>query len=1234
MFRLSKDFFGNPKPPELYLCNTGKKIIGQLPVYDLSGTFKWNSYSEIQFSIDRIYTDILSGQTVVNPLFDKVEGLRNVYLKDIGYFTLQDSDTTYSDKDTKQMSAFSLEYATAGSKYLDSFRINTGDVDSKEVIYESIKYGSSATADQMYKPARYDSWDSSEVYYHREYDAKGNYTYEPVQISNETTYQLYFGDDVPASDILYIHGYANVQFYDPYTPELSLLNLIFEKIPEWKIGHVDYSLRSKERKFDQDHIAVYDFLMNDVSDTFRTVIEWDSINGVVNFYEEAEDGINEDGTIQTRWDTDVFISRSNLASEVSISYSTDDIKTKLKVSGSDNLDIREVNLGKNYILNLDYYHDEEWMDRELVEAYDDYLAAVAEYSPQYKTAMQNWVSAYNKYDELMNAVPAEGNVVLVGDEFKKLYCIYGLYNSVKKFIEDTTYYIMQEDGSMIEADEQPTAENFADKTYYTKGDYASKEKELIDKLTLYYVNEDIDANKQDNILLRLKNGTGDIATIRVYNASTESTDEDKKKNPIYKIQTLVVNASTGTEENVRVHELSDWINGDLRINNIAGDGMSFLSGFKVNYIGIMGAYFVLAKDEREEATLDEYGVNLLREKHDTYVTIFQTQTEAMYSQQKYQCIAQNEQPSTNYDINTKWLDTNSSPVKLYKLVETTENGAVVKKWEDTLVTISTEEEKGMKDYQRYLDNYNKMVAVQNKLMQKEKEAEYCLNGYEVADKIINYKDGDGDHDFEVAADAFFRTDKDENGSVIIERQSFNTDLIPIYTFTTTKADGTFAVYLVGNTPYVAYAESQGVYMAKMNAISNLMEFENFFTKEQWIELSPLIREDEYSNDNFLLTGYESEEERLKICEELMEDAAKELKTLAQPKLEFSATMANILALPEFEPIISQFALGNFIRIELRPGIVKRARLLEVSLNFDDLSDFSASFGNLVTQLSEVDKHAALLAQAVQAGKTVATAANDWYEGTEKANRLESDIANGLQDATLKIKNASGQSIEIGKNGLVGRKLVSGSTDQYEDEQVALINNKLVFTSDNWRTSKSAFGKFEVDGQEHWGVLSDAVVSGFISGSTIKGGTLEIGTGSTKFKVNENGSVEIIDNGQEKYAGKAAIDEINKAYQYTVELSYNGSTVFADAGASTIVTAIVRDLGEDITHKLPNDTKFTWLRNGMAYKTTIVNDQNKPQKDIINTDNQKLTANQINITHTDIENNSFFSCQVDFDETKI
>ena len=76
-------------------------------------------------------------------------------------------------------------------------------------------------------------------------------------------------------------------------------------------------------------------------------------------------------------------------------------------------------------------------------------------------------------------------------------------------------------------------------------------------------------------------------------------------------------------------------------------------------------------------------------------------------------------------------------------------------------------------------------------------------------------------------------------------------------------------------------------------------------------------------------------------------------------------------------IKDKFALGNFVRVGVRSDYIKRARLLEINMSFDDLSDFSATFGNLITTKSEIDKHADLMKQAVQAGKSVASNASNW-----------------------------------------------------------------------------------------------------------------------------------------------------------------------------------------------------------------------------------------------------------------
>jgi hypothetical protein len=1401
-----------------------------LPAYDTRLNASWNKYSELSFSIDRQYTDVITGKTIIHPLFDKAEGLRKVYAENIGYFIIQDPDTTYADKDSKSLSCFSDEYET-GTKYLENFRINTGGDDSVEVMYNESRHGAeyAVNEDDRYElaPIGESNFDKYESYYIKAYTDNDSYVYQQIQIADASKYAEYQGETVETT--LYKKKYLNVHFYWPTKPELSLLHLVFKKIPGWEIGDVDASLWRKERKFDEDRVAVYDFLMNKVSGTFKCVIEWDTLTNRVNFYEEEEDGITEDNTIQTRFNTDIYITRENLANEINVRYSSDDIKTKLKVTGSDDLSIRDVNLGKNHIINLDFYHNDDWMERDLKDAYSDYLKTVEKYSPLYSEAVSARAGAYNRWNDLMHAVPEGGNVVLIGDPFEKLYCIHtpintaytkevitnlstleNLYSDEKCHDEDLInkqdlknddafivqgYQFKYQDGKFVYVRDIIGRDNDAN----GKPIDGTAKQSLIKKLNSYHVNEDVNGNQPDNILLRLKDKDSSTVTIRIYAkpAVINSYEPNKKyygyngdsyiylKNVLstdsfqqyqgiyngvlytntedYQIRFETSNKTTGYSDKVDVNFIH-WLKGDMTTDADKSIMPVDLKAYTVSYIGTMGAYFVLTKDETIPTNLEDYGVMLLREKQETYTTLFQVQTEEMYSQEKYQCTISDKEPQGSIPDGARWLDSSSNPLKLYAYQD--------KKWQ--LSSFTTDDQYNYENYQRYADNYNKLLAVQEVLAKKEAEAEYCLDGYAVPDMRISldyvratsynpdveyYVENDGvmekanpqpqtEDDFKYqiyyishsdfippnymssdekklenvllgAAKKHFPkyiynlatkyTDEtfyyvNNNGNMepadpqptssnfdqhkyytryehdITQVLSMDNNL-PLCTFKSnayrdkyvvanqydenliyyvensndgkkeanpqpTKdnfADNTyytldkeyiFAVYLKNKIPHVAFASSVGVYQAKMDYYSRLTDFENAFTEDQWMRLSPLVREDEFTDNNFLLTGYESEEERMEICQELMTTASKELKTLSQPSLEFSMNMGNILALPEFSALTSQFKLGNFLRIELRPGLVKRVRLLDADLDFDDLSNFSCQFGNLVTTQDQIDLHAELMKQAVQAGKQVAASASNWQRAVDKSNKLEQDIANGLQNAALEVGKASGQSIVWNEYGIWGRKLVDGTTDQYEPEQFRIINNKLVFSNDGFKTSKAVFGSYTINGETRWGPLAEYVTADTIEGKFITGGSIEIGTGDNKFIVNEDGSVEIRSNGVEKYAVKSAIDEINNAYQYSVELSYDGSTVFSSTDAHTIITALVKDFGSDITHKIPVNSTFKWFKNGVLHKTTTISTTNKPQEGVINTNINNLTANQINITHTDIEGNSFFSCQVDFDETKI
>ncbi len=1277
---LPKDIFNNYRPPRLFLCTTGGKRMQELQYYEGSLNAKWNSYSDLNFSIDRTYLDVLTGETKVHPAFDKAESLRLTEVEKIGFFILQDTDDVYSDKDSKSLSAFSAEYSCS-SKYLENFYINTGMEDSKEVIYLSTEYGDGYTLDEnnLYKLAS-GAYDPYISYYIMEYTDTDKYEYKQTDI-NETDYNNYLDkhtDEYQPHEKLYVKSYPNVQFYNPNKKGLSLLHLVLQQIPDWKIGNVDVNLWRKERKFEVDRTDVYSFLTQDVVDTFNCVVSWNTLDKTVDFYEEADDGLTEDNHVATRWDTDVYISKENLANEINIKVSGDNIKTQLKVSGGEDLSISEVNLGKNYILNLDYYHNEDWMEPDLMEAYDDYLEAVKYYSPIYEDAVQGWLTAQKEYNHLMHNIAVETSIVLVGDIFKKLYCLYEPYDTayINKTI-DSTY---QDGVTMVDelySDEKCTEKIDITKltngqTFVVQGyrfDYDSDSGKfkfkgsmlpynkiaLLDKLWLYHVDDDIEGKTNDNILLTLKDVNLNTATIRIYDPKakieTYNPDlyyyvksDDGKFTDVkiadatafagypelytndYKIQCVFVNASNGVPQEPDIYDLSEWINGTLTDKKLG------LEKYTITSIGIMGAYLVLAKDESDKSVLEDYGINQLQEKYDAYVKVFLTQTEAMLNKEGKNCILSDENPGTGYKVGDRWLDTNSKPAALHEYDGTS--------WKN----ISAENDKQIdaENYARYIDNYEKMVATQEMLVQKKQEAEYWRDGYIVSNRSITYKKGDSDVVFYSVADAFFRTEADGNDKVIISNGTLHTDYdIPVFTFTHHSSPQLFAVYLVGTTPYIAYAESMGVYTAKRQAISKKTDFESFFNDDQWMRLSPLIREDVFEDSNFFYTGYESTEEEFKIVRELVEAASKELKTLSQPSFEFSMTMANILALPEFAPLVqqtpSQFALGNFIRIELRPSLVKRSRLLECNINFDDFSDFSCTFGNLITTKSEIDLHADLLKQAVSAGKQVAASSGNWQSAVDKSNKLEQDIANGLQDVALRVSQSSGQAISWDSTGMHFRKYKNGSTTEYEPEEMAIINNALVATNDSWRTSKSAFGKYIINGEERWGPVAEYVTADTIEGKFITGGSIEIGSGDTKFRVDEDGNVSILTGGQDKYASSSAMQVIDDAYRYRVDLVYTDSTIFSNTEATCEITCTIYDnrKKEDVTkYFVENGAKFSWKRVSSDGDGDIEWNNDKTHKDLFYSETNPEPNKIIITAKKDVVINAQFLCDIAIDETKL
>jgi hypothetical protein len=363
----------------------------------------------------------------------------------------------------------------------------------------------------------------------------------------------------------------------------------------------------------------------------------------------------------------------------------------------------------------------------------------------------------------------------------------------------------------------------------------------------------------------------------------------------------------------------------------------------------------------------------------------------------------------------------------------------------------------------------------------------------------------------------------------------------------------------------------------------------------------------------------------------MESSRIELQKISQPKLQFSMSMANIYALPQFEPIIGQFQLGKVIKVGLRSDYIKQSRLMQVNLNFDDFSDFSCEFGELTSLRTQSDIHADLLSQAISAGKSVATNASYWTKGSEQANSIDLRLEEGLLNSIEALKAIDGsQNAYIDKWG-IHLEAVNPDTGEISDKRVWLVNNQIVFTDDGFKTSKSVLGEFTVGGVTYWGLLAQAVIAGLVEGSSIIGGTIKIGLqddGSYAFEVHEDGTVTM--NGGNTIAGYAKEEDVEKikdtvngissAKMYKVEIITTDSTIISTPTDMATISCKVYSWDADITDEL-DASLFNWKRTS----------NNKDLDNVWNAMLKHKGVKSIAIDADDVVDNSSFICEVDLPE---
>lgn len=215
-------------------------------------------------------------------------------------------------------------------------------------------------------------------------------------------------------------------FYNPDHPEASLMDrLLTDKAPHYKIKHIDKSLMNLQRTFTFDDTSIYDALQ-EVSEELdclfifgcgsdengkpeRTISVYDLEANCIDcgnrdtFVHKCPKCGSTNIILGYGEYTNVFISRDNLADEITYSVDTDSVKNCMKLEAGDDLmtaAIRSCNPnGTDYIY---YFPDamREEMSPELQEKLKSYDALYEKYQSDYNFAINN--SFVTNYNSLVN----------------------------------------------------------------------------------------------------------------------------------------------------------------------------------------------------------------------------------------------------------------------------------------------------------------------------------------------------------------------------------------------------------------------------------------------------------------------------------------------------------------------------------------------------------------------------------------------------------------------------------------------------------------------------------------------------------------------------------------------------------------------------------------------------------------------------------------------------------------
>jgi Reverse gyrase len=292
------------------------------------------------------------------------------------------------------------------------------------------------------------------------------------------------------------------------------------------------------------------------------------------------------------------------------------------------------------------------------------------------------------------------------------------------------------------------------------------------------------------------------------------------------------------------------------------------------------------------------------------------------------------------------------------------------------------------------------------------------------------------------------------------------------------------------------------------AVRNELDFAANISSDLWRVFCSYRREDSYKNDNYISDGLDNSQITAK-AQELMDAAKKELFKASHLQYNITASLNNLLALKEFQPLADDFACGNWIHMMVDDKIYF-LRLLSYEINFDDPSTLPVEFSTAEKIWSGISDVKSVMHAASSLSSSYSSFKQQMAKQASASQQINTWINEGINVSNTKLMNDRlTQEIIIDSNGMLCREF-DYLTATYDDCQLKISRNTISLTDNNWQSAKNAIGKYHYttydlhdpnipERRTAYGILADTIV-----GKLMLGDRLSIANNKESFSLTENG----------------------------------------------------------------------------------------------------------------------------------